>query len=66
MEEQKLRVTLMKSKFGRKRGHRECVEALGLRHIRQSVEVADTYVNRGLIKQVAYLLQVEAVRDATK
>ncbi|WP_373566704.1 50S ribosomal protein L30 [Coxiella-like endosymbiont] len=58
MVEKRLRVTLIKSKFGRKPGHRKCVEALGLRHIRQSVEVIDTPANRGLIKKAAYLLQV--------
>lgn len=61
MAEKKLRVTLIKSKFGRKPGHRECVEALGLRHIRQAVEIVDTPANRGLIKKAAYLLQVEEV-----
>ena len=55
----KLRVTLLKSKFGRKRGHRECVEGLGLRRRHQTVEIDDTPSNRGLINKVAYLLNVE-------
>lgn len=66
MAEKKLRVTLIKSKFGRKPGHRECVEALGLRRIRQVVEIIDIPANRGLIKKAAYLLQVEEVWDAIK
>ena len=61
MAEKKLRVTLIKSKFGRKPGHRECVEALGLHHIRQAVEIIDTPPNRGLINKAAYLLQIEEV-----
>ncbi len=55
----KLRVTLMKSKFGRKPGHRACVEGLGLRHPNQTVEVEDTACNRGLINAVSYLLKIE-------
>lgn len=54
-----LRVTLVKSRFGRLPGHAECVAGLGLRRIRQTVEVIDTPQNRGMINKVAYLLQVE-------
>lgn len=57
--EKKIRVTLIRSKFGRKPGHRQCVEGLGLRRMHQTVEVIDTPANRGLIKQAAYMLQVE-------
>lgn len=57
----KLRVTLVRSKFGRIPRHRECVEGLGLRRIHQSVEVADTPENRGMVNKVAYLLKVEEV-----
>ncbi len=55
----KIRVTLVKSTFGRIAAHRACVTGLGLRKIRQSVVVADTPENRGMIGRVAYLLQVE-------
>lgn len=55
----KLRVTLVKSKFGRKPGHKECVRGLGLRKIRHTVEVEDTSCNRGMINKVIYLLNVE-------
>ncbi len=55
----KLRVTLVKSKFGRKPGHKECVSGLGLRKIRQTVEVEDTPCNRGMINKVIYLLNIE-------
>ena len=57
----KLRVTLMKSKFGRKPGHAECVAGLGLRRREQTVEIADTPQNRGMINKVSYLLKVEEV-----
>lgn len=55
----KLKVTLIKSKHGRKPGHKECVHGLGLRRIHQTVEVIDTPENRGMINKAYYLLKVE-------
>lgn len=55
----KIKVTLVKSPFGRIAAHRACVTGLGLRKIRQTVLVADTPENRGMIGRVAYMLQVE-------
>ena len=57
----KIKVTLMRSKFGRKPGHRECVEGLGLRRRHHTVMVLDTPANWGMIKKVSYLLKVEGV-----
>ncbi|MCH9769870.1 MAG: 50S ribosomal protein L30 [Gammaproteobacteria bacterium] len=57
----KLRVTLIRSKFGRSPNHLECVTGLGLRRINHSVEVIDTPCNRGMIKKVSYLLKVEEI-----
>lgn len=57
----KLRVTLIKSKFGRKPIHGKCILGLGLTRIRQCVEVEDNPCNRGMINKVAYLLNVEEV-----
>jgi large subunit ribosomal protein L30 len=59
--DKKLKVTLVKSKHGRKKGHDACVRGLGLRRIRHSVEVLDTPENRGMINKVSYLLKVEEV-----
>jgi large subunit ribosomal protein L30 len=42
------------------RTHQACVSGLGLRKLRQSVVVADTPQNRGMIDRVSYLLRVEA------
>jgi large subunit ribosomal protein L30 len=56
-----LKVTLLKSRFGRLKRHKACVAGLGLRRIRQSVIVADTPENRGMINKVSYLLSVEEV-----
>ena len=54
-----LKVTLVRSPIGTKRAHRACVRGLGLRKIRQSVELPDTPANRGMINAVAYLLKCE-------
>lgn len=55
----KFKVTLVKSRHGRKPGHAECVAGLGLRRRHQTVMVADTPENRGMINKVSYLLKVE-------
>jgi len=54
-----VKVTLIKSKFGRRKGHQACVQGLGLRRMHQTVEVIDTPENRGMINKVSYLLKVE-------
>jgi large subunit ribosomal protein L30 len=54
-----IRLTLLKSKFGRTPGHAQCLTGLGIRRRHQSVVVADTPENRGMIDKVRYLLQVE-------
>lgn len=57
----KLKLTLVKSKFGRKPGHMECVQGLGLRRMHHTVEVLVTPENMGMINKVSYLLKVEEV-----
>ena len=59
MSNNTVKVTLVKSKFGLKPGHRECVQGLGLRRMHQTVEVAATPENLGMINKVSYLLKVE-------
>ncbi len=54
-----LKVTLVKSKFGRLKSHKACVAGLGLRRMHQTVTVLDTPENRGMINRVSYLLSVE-------
>lgn len=61
MAEQKLKVTLVKSISGRIKDHQACVRGLGLRKIRQSVVVAGTPQNRGMINKANYMLKVEEV-----
>ena len=54
-----IRLTLLKSRFGRTPGHAQCASGLGLKHRHQSVEVSDTPENRGMIEKIRYMLQVE-------
>ena len=55
----RLNVTLVRSKNGRLASHKACVAGLGLRRMRQTVQVIDTPENRGMINKVQYLLNVE-------
>ena len=59
--QKQLKVTLLKSRFGRLKSHRACVAGLGLRRIRQTVIVVDTPENRGMINKVSYMVSVEEV-----
>lgn len=54
-----LKVTLIKSKHGRLKSHKACVSGLGLRKLHQTVSVADTPENRGMINRISYLVSVE-------
>jgi large subunit ribosomal protein L30 len=55
----KIKVTLVRSPIGTKQAHRACVRGLGLRRIRQTVELADTPATRGLVNAVSYLVKCE-------
>ncbi len=55
-----VRVTLVKSFYGRLPAHRATVRGLGLKRINHTVELIDTPQARGMINKVSYLLRVEA------
>ena len=55
----KVRLTLVRSKYGRLKSHQACVAGLGLRRMHQTVEVIDTPENRGMINKVQYMLNIE-------
>ena len=55
----RLSVTLVRSRHGRLASHKACVAGLGLRRMRQTVQVIDTPENRGMINKVQYMLNVE-------
>ncbi|HCU88508.1 MAG TPA: 50S ribosomal protein L30 [Gammaproteobacteria bacterium] len=57
--QRKIKITLMRGVHGRLESHRACISGLGLRRIRQTVEVDDTVENRGMINKVSYMLNIE-------
>ncbi len=60
MSDQKtIKVTLEKSLIGRIESHKACARGLGLKKIRQTVEVIDTPENRGMINKISYLVKCE-------
>jgi ribosomal protein L30, bacterial/organelle len=61
MVNNKLSVTMVKSKFGRLPKHQACLKGLGLRKMHQTVEVLNTPENRGMINKVSYMLKVEEI-----
>ena len=54
-----LKITQVRSKIGYKPKARATLEALGLRKIRQTVELPDIPSVRGMIQKIDYLLKVE-------
>jgi len=54
-----LKVTLVRSPFGRLKVHRDCVRGLGLRRLHHAVMLADTPQVRGMIAKASFLLRVE-------
>ncbi|MGF1614900.1 MAG: 50S ribosomal protein L30 [Gammaproteobacteria bacterium] len=58
-QQQQIQVTLVRSLLGRPAAHQACARGLGLRRIRQTVRVDDTPNTRGMIRKIAYLLQVQ-------
>jgi large subunit ribosomal protein L30 len=54
-----LSVTWVRSTIGHKAGARGTIRALGLHRLHQSVQIADTAVNRGMLRRVAFLVTVD-------
>lgn len=54
-----LKITLTKSTIGASPKQKKVVEALGLKKMHHSVELADTPATRGAVKKVAHLVTVE-------
>lgn len=59
MTSNQLSVTMVKSKHGRLPRHQACLSGLGLRKINQTVEVANTPENRGMINKISYMLKIK-------
>lgn len=53
-----LRVTWVRSTIGHRAGARGTIRALGLRRLHHTVEVPDTPQSRGMLRRVAFLVEV--------
>jgi len=58
----KLKVTWVRSTIGHNAAARGTIRALGLNRLNQTVEVDDTPMMRGMIRRVAFLLDVEEAK----
>ena len=54
-----LRVTWVRSQIGHKAAARGTIRALGLRRLHHTVDIADTPQARGMLRRVAFLVEVE-------
>lgn len=54
-----LKLTLIRSKIGRKANHLACLKGLGLRKPGQTVMLPNTPENFGMAQKVIYLLRLE-------
>ncbi|MFZ5966775.1 MAG: 50S ribosomal protein L30 [Bacillota bacterium] len=57
----KLKITQVKSTIGIKPQHKLTMKALGLKKIRQVVEMPDNPQTRGMVHQVRHLVAVEEI-----
>ena len=56
-----IKITLTKSTIGASPKQKKVVEALGLKKMHQSVEMADTPQTRGAVAKVSHLVTVEEI-----
>ena len=59
-----LRVTWVRSAIGHKAAARGTVRALGLHRLNQTVELDDTPMIRGMLRRVAFLLDVQEPKSS--
>lgn len=61
-KEKKIRVTLKKSRYGKKPRQVKTLEALGLRKIGKTVEVSVNPAVLGMVEKVSHLVEVEEIK----
>ncbi len=59
MAARKIKATWVRSTIGHNAGARGTIRALGLHRLHETVELADTPMIRGMLRRVAFLLEVE-------
>lgn len=60
-----VRVTWIRSEIGHKAAARGTIRALGLRRLHHTVDVVDTPQTRGMLRRVAFLIEVEEPASGT-
>jgi large subunit ribosomal protein L30 len=56
-----LKLTLIRSPFGRLKVHKDCVRGLGLRRVYHTVQVTATPENLGMVRKIGFMLKVEDI-----
>ncbi|MGQ0621819.1 MAG: 50S ribosomal protein L30 [Panacagrimonas sp.] len=56
-----IKVTLIKSTFGRLQNHKDCARGLGLRKMHSSFVLTATPEVMGMVNKIAYMLKIEEV-----
>jgi large subunit ribosomal protein L30 len=62
----KIRVRLAKSPIDKIKKHKLTLKALGLTRIGKTVVLPDNKASRGMINQIAYMLEIQEIKDAAK
>lgn len=57
-----IKLTLVKSIFKKLPNHQACVRGLGLKRMHQTVTVAVTPENMGMVNKVAFMLKIEEAK----
>lgn len=57
----KLKITLIRSRYGRTPNQRENLKGLGLKKIGQTIVREDNPMIRGMIRKVSHLVKVEEI-----
>jgi len=60
-----LKVTQIKSKYGRLIKHIECLRGLGIKRINKTVTINNTPENRGMLSKIHYMIKVEESSDVS-
>lgn len=59
MSDKTIRIKQVKSAIGRQKSHQACLKGLGIRRMNQTVSVIATPANVGMVKKIAYMLEIE-------
>ncbi len=58
-KEKTINIKLIKSGIGRMRNHKLCIKGLGFKKLNQTVSVLDTPSNRGMIKKISDMVEIQ-------